>query len=189
MHWIPKGVKIDALAFQRFFDTAYGPEIAFWRHTHRVALEDVVYLQDNAPSHATCSTHRHFAKKYPGFLMEHFPAKSPDLNPLDFFVWSEIVREMRQLPVPADDIALKTNILVAAEKVRSRPGLAEKIMGEFRCRVQRCLAAKGGHFEHLYKPAEAMKSDGPDLPPLPPPALPASSSTDAAPHALQGMHA
>ena len=50
-----------------------------------------VWQQDSAPTHKSKKTQAWFQKEFHDFLpFSHWPPSSPDLNPLDYFVWSYV---------------------------------------------------------------------------------------------------
>lgn len=55
---------------------------------------DVIYMHDGAPSHIPLSVRRYLNDNFEGFIgrgkdaLMNWPPRSPDLNPLDFFLWS-----------------------------------------------------------------------------------------------------
>ena len=85
--------RISASVYQQ--EVLQGPVLAASRgHFHRRRWK---YTQDGAPAHRAASTIKWFQnKKIP--LHHPWPPNSPDLNPLDFYVWNEIQRVACSLP-------------------------------------------------------------------------------------------
>ena len=75
-----------------------------------------------------------------------WPARSPDLNPLDFFLWGyckEII--YRQPPENIEELNDKLHhaIFLIEDEVM------EKIGENLLKRMRACITMNGGHFEHL----------------------------------------
>lgn len=75
-----------------------------------------------------------------------WPARSPDLTPLDFFLWGAIKHKVyAQIPTTPDD--MKQRIIESCAEI-SRDSLAA-VHKSFERRLQMCIAAEGKHFEHM----------------------------------------
>ena len=77
-----------------------------------------------------------------------WPAKSPDLNPLDFFFWGIAEKSVYDAK-PRSLEQLKKVVELCAKNV-SR-GTLLKAADNFRKRATLCLENEGSHFEHLLK--------------------------------------
>jgi len=75
----------------------------------------------------------------------NWPARSPDLNPLDFFVWGFLKREVNKMQ-PNTLEELKETIMEASNKIT--PTILKNVRGEFYNRLGYCLVKQGGHFEN-----------------------------------------
>ena len=77
-----------------------------------------------------------------------WPAKSPDLNPLDYFFWGAAEAEVyRKKPKTIFD--LKKVVENYANQI-TRDTL-HRVADNFMERVKICYQEDGGHFEHLLK--------------------------------------
>lgn len=113
-------------------------------------LNTVWFQQDGAPAHRSNDT-RHW-------LNDHFvnwigiggpvswPTRSPDLNPLDFFVWPNLKRIINRIR-PATLDALRE--LVQENIQAIEPASFERTLTNLEYRMIMCQANEGGHFEHL----------------------------------------
>ena len=72
------------------------------------------------------------------------PPNSPDLNPLDFSVWSAVEGMMRK---SATDHELRGEVARAFKLLQDKPGFAKKVGESFMRRIGACIAAGGGAFE------------------------------------------
>ena len=105
----------------------------------------VVFVQDNAPSHVSKATRAFLARLWPHAEILAQPPQSPDLNPLDFGVWSQIEQKMPEKHLNKAELigAVAKAALAASE------GSAALITHSFVRRRRACVASNGGHFEHL----------------------------------------
>jgi len=78
---------------------------------------------------------------------EEWPPNSPDLNPLDYHVWGAMLdKYQRYVPKPTNISELKTVLKAIWSDLPQGP-IEEAVMS-FRKRLQACIKAAGGHFEH-----------------------------------------
>ncbi|CAK1584122.1 unnamed protein product [Parnassius mnemosyne] len=132
----------------------------FLRENLPTLLEDVPltdrrhmwYQQDGYPAHYAVQVRDFLDQEYPGRWIERsgtisWPARSPDLNPLDFLNWG--VLEEKVYSKPIDSVAeLRERISQAAEDINYR-GYARLITRSFLIRSRACIEADGKQFEHL----------------------------------------
>jgi hypothetical protein len=77
---------------------------------------------------------------------DEFPPHSPDLTPLDFYLWGTLkdvvyCRKLATLAVLREEIEMACTAIDMDTLVN----VAEAVV----CRNQKCLDADGNHFEHL----------------------------------------
>ena len=82
--WPYSSVKISADSFLDFMEITIMPQLLARFGTSR----PFHLFMDNCPSHAARKTLRTLSRRYPNMMVEAWPAQSPDLNPLDFSIWS-----------------------------------------------------------------------------------------------------
>ena len=76
-----------------------------------------------------------------------FPPRSPDLTPLDFYLWETLKDEVyRRKPATLGDLRAKIRAVCAAIPINTWTEVAQPAAR----RCNRCLAANGNHFEHLH---------------------------------------
>ncbi|GBM37969.1 hypothetical protein AVEN_171159-1 [Araneus ventricosus] len=80
---------------------------------------------------------------YGGYV--EWPPRSPDLNPLDFFLWGYIKQRVYATPPPTFQ-ELRNRITDACASVS--PVMLYNVQREVQSRVQMCIVAEGHHFEH-----------------------------------------
>jgi len=90
---------------------------------------------------------------YPGkrfVKKDEWPPNSPDLNPLDYHVWGAMPERYKVFtPKPTNKAELKTVLEAIWEDLSQEAG--DLAVLAFRKRLQACIRADGGHFEHLLK--------------------------------------
>lgn len=113
--------------------------------------ENIWFQQDGAPAH--------YGRRVIDFLNQEFigrwigrrghiewPARSPDLNPLDFFMWGYLKsRVYCDRPNTIEDLKLR----IRNEMELITPETVRNAIHCFRDRLGHCLAVNGSHFEHL----------------------------------------
>ncbi|GBO19900.1 hypothetical protein AVEN_36377-1 [Araneus ventricosus] len=79
---------------------------------------------------------------YGGFV--DGPPRSPDLTPLDFFLWGHIKGQVYSTPPPTLQ-DLRRRITDACSSITS--AMLYNVPREIQSRVQMCIVANGEHFE------------------------------------------
>lgn len=121
-------------------------------HRRRINPHDICYMHDGAPAHRTaavrqCLTDNFFGWIGPGdgsFLA--WPPRSPELNPLDFYLWGVLQHEVNK--IPAENVQEIQN-KVAVEIGRITAQTLEKVHENLKKRLQKCIEQNGELFEHL----------------------------------------
>ena len=104
-----------------------------------------VWQQDSAPAHKSKETQTWLQKECYDFVpFSHWPRSSPDLNPLDYFVWSyvENITNMTSHNTKASLIATIRRVFAELP-----PTLVKKACSEFRIRIEAVIEAEGGYIE------------------------------------------
>nr|CAD2163461.1 unnamed protein product [Meloidogyne enterolobii] len=104
-----------------------------------------IFQQDSAPAHKAKEVQDWCKANFPGFISaQEWPPYSPDLNPMDYSVWS--ILESRACAKPHKSLeSLRHSLtrewdLITLKEVRA-------ICENFSSRLRLCIKAKGGHFE------------------------------------------
>ena len=104
-----------------------------------------VFQQDSAPAHASKKTQEWLRMNVAGFWDKSlWPSNSPDLNPLDYSVWSVVETNSCKTPHPNVD-SLKTSVAKAWRALK--PGYLIKTCRAFRPRLERMIELQGGLIE------------------------------------------
>ena len=102
-------------------------------------------LEDNDPTGYKSSKAR-VAKKELGIEIVSLPRSSPDLNPLEFFLWSDVERRLKQnAPRGRETLeAFKTRLRQVAMST-PRESVREALGDGMRKRIRAVFEARGGH--------------------------------------------
>ncbi|GBN02182.1 hypothetical protein AVEN_173491-1 [Araneus ventricosus] len=74
-----------------------------------------------------------------------WPPRSPDLNPLDFFLWGCIKKRVYATPPPTlQDLRNRITDICA----NVSPAMLYNVQRELQSHVEMCIVAEGHHFEH-----------------------------------------
>ena len=115
--------------------------------------EELWFQQDGAPPHYAADVRRYLNDTFPGRWIGRrgpieWPARSPDLNPLDFFLWGHVKNVVyKNRPNNIED--LKNEIRLAFRNISQQTII--NVQREFFDRLGYCRAVNGGHFQHLIK--------------------------------------
>ena len=136
IHFIELGVKVngqyyrEGLLMQKLL-----PDI-------RQLSDFYMFQQDSAPAH------RARAMETPEFIPPIlWPPNSPDLNPVDYKVWSLMQEKVEKKRIKdTDELRARTCILTAWDEMYQRN--IDAAIRQWRTRLRTCITTKGGHCEH-----------------------------------------
>lgn len=114
---------------------------------------DIWFQQDGAPPHYAQPVRNYldqiFANRWIGRRGTiEWPARSPDLTPLDFFLWGYLKSKVYKTKPENIDI-LKDRIRSECELIS--PETIQNVRNEFYLRLGCCQEVNGQHFQHLLK--------------------------------------
>lgn len=112
----------------------------------------VVYQQDGAPAHFTLAVRQWLNERYPGRWIGRggpiaWPPRSPDLTPLDFYVWGYLKAEVYQVPIDTREQLIE-RIESACEKIKENLRTFNMCTAIKR-RLELCLIQNGDHIENF----------------------------------------
>jgi len=139
--FVTKGIKINKDVYCNILKTSVLP----WAQQH-FRNQHWTFQQDSAPAHKAKITQEWCQANFPDFVTsQQWPPYSPDLNAMDYTIWSLL--EARACRKPHKSLeALKKSLLrewdkISLEELRST---AEN----FTKRLKLCIKAEGGYFEN-----------------------------------------
>lgn len=114
-------------------------------------LRDLWFQQDGAPPHNARRVTEYLSEMFPNRVIANsgdvrWPARSPDLSPLDYFLWGTMKNKVYKT-VPVDINDLRQNIIDSLRQIRRRS--IERAIANVRKRVELCIMVEGGQFEQL----------------------------------------
>lgn len=114
---------------------------------------DMWYMHDGAPAHFSVMVREHLHALYPNRWIgrggpQEWPARSPDLNSLDFFLWGHVKTLVYKTPIHTVE-ELRERIVTAFETIRNTPGIFERVRASMRRRIESCIISEGGHFQQF----------------------------------------
>ena len=147
--FIAEGVKVDGRVYREMLEDKVFP----WA---RKAFGDEhwTFQQDGAPSHKAVETQELIEANCPDFISVdispqrangEWPPCRPDLNVMDYSIWSWL--EERACSKPCQSIqSLKKSLKKAWDELPLK--MIQKAIDDFPKRLQKCIDANGGHFEN-----------------------------------------
>lgn len=118
-----------------------------------IRQEEVWFQQDGAPPHfarqVRDSLNYIFGDRWIGRGGPvNWPARSPDLTPLDFFLWG-FIKQKVMATAPTTPENMKNRIRQACTLVTA--DMLNRVRNSCQKRILKCLEVNGGHFQHLLK--------------------------------------
>ena len=111
-----------------------------------------IFQQDGARSHTSRHTIRYIDEHLPDsadlLLPEDWPPHSPDLNPLDYSIWSSLANKVFKVKIRDVD-HLCERLAEAWDEITQEE--IDRVIGSFRTRVRACIRENGHRFEYKLK--------------------------------------
>lgn len=114
---------------------------------------NIWFQQDGAPPHFAVAVRNYLHDTFPNRWIGRsgvieWPPRSPDLTPLDFFLWGYLKGKVfKSQPANLDDLKQR----ICQEIRRITPEMVQNVQQEFVDRLGYCQLTNGRHFEHLLK--------------------------------------
>lgn len=105
-----------------------------------------VFQQDSAPAHRARETVEFLTRNTPSFIdPKMWPPNSPDLNPVDYSIWSIMEQRVYQTRIQNTD-ELRQRLIAVWNELEQH--LIDNAIDQWRRRLSACVREKGSHFEH-----------------------------------------
>ena len=123
--------------------------------SNRLGIRDLWFMQDGATCHTAKWTMAYLKSLFGNRIISgdrsgvpDFPwsPNSPDLNPLDFFLWGYCKDSVyKNSPGTLDELKAEVETLVSG----ITPDMLQRVIENFGIRVNAVLVKKGSHIEHV----------------------------------------
>lgn len=109
------------------------------------------FQHDGAPAHFTLSVRACLNENFPDRWIGrggplNWAARSPDLNPLDYFVWGFLKDKVYGSKIHSLDHLMER---ITEETLRFQADHLSNTLNNFKKRINLCYDQNGQHFEHL----------------------------------------
>lgn len=144
IHFIEPGVKVNGAYYRdNLLAQKLLPDI------RRISQgEFFVFQQDGAPAHRARDTVSFLERETPDFIPPTlWPPNSPDLNPVDYSIWSVLQEKVYRSRIANVD-ELKTRLI--DEWARFDQSIVDAAISQWRRRLSACVRVNGAHFEHQF---------------------------------------
>ena len=140
--FIEPGVKING---------AYYRDVLLSQHLlpaiRHMSGDFFIFQQDSAPAHRAYDTVEMLRRETPAFISPAvWPPNSPDLNPVDYKIWSVLQDRVYKTRIRDVD-HLKERLV--EEWARFDQNIIDRAINKWRERLRACMRAGGGHFEQV----------------------------------------
>lgn len=130
----------------------------FLEHTLPGLLENIpmetLWLQhDGAPAHYSREVREYLSNTFENRWIGRgghvaWPPRSPDLTPLDYFLWGALKQEVYAVQINSREQLLQ-RIIDACDIIKSQPNSIAKSVKQLYQRGQKCIEMEGYHFEQF----------------------------------------
>ncbi|KAJ4425598.1 hypothetical protein ANN_27794 [Periplaneta americana] len=108
--------------------------------TPLINRQHIHFLHDGAPAHFCHTARRYLDRRFPDRWIGRggpiaWPPRSPDLNPLDFYLWGHLKSLVYSSLVP-DLESLRNRIVACSEDIRNTPGVWDRVHRSMRHRCE-----------------------------------------------------
>ena len=113
------------------------------------------YMHDGAPAHSTQVVQQFLRERFPGRWIGRgveapisWPPRSPDLTPLDFYLWGRVKSLVYSVQITSVD-QLRLRIVDSFDQLRTEINVLPRVRFNLIRRYQACIDGGGNVFEHL----------------------------------------
>lgn len=115
--------------------------------------QNLWFQHDGAPAHFSLLVREHLNENFRGCWIGRggpvaWPARSPDLTPLDYFLWGHMKSLVYETPVESEE-DLVARISAAAEIIQAMPDVFSHVNLNMLRRCNKCIERGGRHFQQL----------------------------------------
>lgn len=139
-HFFRQGLRVTSAAYIEVLDTVVKPWIDRVRNGR-----PYIFQQDSAPAHKAQNTQEWLADHFYDHITPNlWPPNSPDLNPLDYYVWGVVERDVNKHPHNTKD-SLKASIVRVMDNIDEDH--LKRACSRFRSRIEAVIEVEGNFIE------------------------------------------
>lgn len=142
---IEQAVTVNGQRYYEMLDNFFIPQV------EAMDVADIHFQQDGATCHTTRENMTLLRGQFPGKVISRFgdvewPARSPDLSPLDFFLWGYLKDKVyRDNPKTVTEL----KEAIATEIRAIGPGVTSAVMNSMKKRAEICIQSGGRHMKNI----------------------------------------
>lgn len=145
VHWLTPGSTVTGSTYLRLLKEGLWPQVR-----HKVQRDGLWFQQDGATVHTTAAVRQWLVEKFDGRVISRlterpWPARSPDLSPLDYWFWSVALAETRRSP-PETLQGLQATVERFARSLS--PENVRRAVRHLRHRAETCVRRNGDTVEN-----------------------------------------
>ncbi|KAJ4436462.1 hypothetical protein ANN_16493 [Periplaneta americana] len=134
----PMGSLKAIMAFTTLKFTGTIPHVL--EDTPLINRQHIHFLHDGAPAHFSRTARRYLDRRFPDRWIGRggpiaWPPRSPDLNPLDFYLWGHL-KSLVYSSLVLDLESLRNRIVACSEDIRNTPGVWDRVRRSMRHRCE-----------------------------------------------------
>jgi len=139
-HIFPQGLRVNTEVYLDVLEHVVLPWIK-----NTIGDRPFVWQQDSAPCHTSRRSQKWISEHFCDFTPpDVWPPNSPDLNPMDFYVWGAVERDTNRTACKSRDDLINRIKVVFTSLPKE---VVKKSCSRFRGRIETVVEAKGGFIE------------------------------------------
>lgn len=120
-------------------------------------MENIIWQHDGAPPHNTVNVRNLLSNTFPVWIGRfgtiHWPANSPDLTPLDTFLWGFLKNKI-YINNDLTIFDIQQQIIEQVNFLNENPDIIITATDKLKSHYRLCVQEHGGHIEHLHRRRE-----------------------------------
>jgi len=142
---------VNGRVYREMLEQVVFPAVAHIYQRYGDNFNDLWWFQDGAPAHRSRDVRRVLQERFEHRIVAlnhdiEWPPRSPDLTPLDFFLWGYLKQKVFSTP-PQDLPTLRRRIVDEVNQLRENEGTIRRSFGAMVNRADRCVQKNGSHVE------------------------------------------
>lgn len=118
-----------------------------------IHIRGLHYQHDGAGPHYLREVRQHLNDHYPNRWIGRngpvsWPARSPDLTPVDYFLWGHLKQKVYATDVTTRE-ELRERIEQECTELKNNPHMIRNAINNLELRARKCVEVAGRHFENL----------------------------------------